>query len=277
MSSPADRTCVAMVGGGSMGGAIVEGIVSGVPDARVIVVDANEELAEKWRSRGDVEVLPLADAVSGATVVFLAVKPPQITEVLREAAPDIRPGTAVVSIAAGVPLSSLESCVGEDVAVVRAMPNTPVRVGRGAVGVAAGRGCTDETLEKVSALLGPVATVVTLPESSIDALTATSGSGPAYVFYLAEAMNKAAVDLGLDAATASTLVAETILGAGLLLAASPDDPAALRAAVTSKGGTTAAATRVFDERGLPDIVWSAMQACVDRAEEMVREQADVDR
>jgi len=257
-----------------MGGAIVEGIVSGVPGVDVVVVESNEELADKWRSRGDVMVAPLADAVRNADAVFLAVKPHQITDVLREAAGSLKPDCIVVSIAAGVPVELLESVAPVGTAVVRAMPNTPVRIGRGVVGLSAGAACSPEQLDQVAALFTPVSTVVTIPESLIDALTATSGSGPAYLFYLAESMTKAAVELGLDQPTASTLVSQTLLGAAELLAQSPDDPAGLRAAVTSKGGTTAAATNVFDENGLPFIVRAAMRAASDRAEEMAREQAD---
>jgi pyrroline-5-carboxylate reductase len=263
-----------MIGGGAMGGAIVEGIVSGVSGVDVVVVEANKELADRWRSRGDVEVAPLADAVRAADVVFLAVKPHQITDVLREAGGSLKPNCTVVSIAAGVSLELLESVAPSGTSVIRAMPNTPVRIGRGVVGLSAGAGCSPEQLEQVSALLEPVSTVVTIPESLIDALTATSGSGPAYVFYLAESMTRAAVKLGLDHETASTLVSQTLLGAAELLAQSPGDPAGFRAAVTSKGGTTAAATAVFDERDLPSIVEAAMRAASDRAEEMAREQAD---
>ena len=265
---------VAMIGGGAMGGAIVEGILTGVPEVDVVIVEANDERADEWRQRGDVEVASLTDAVRDADAVFLAVKPHQITDVFRQAAESIKHGCAVVSIAAGVPLELLESIAPTGAAVVRAMPNTPVRVGRGVVGLCAGAKCSPEQLDQVAALLAPVSTVVTIPESLIDALTATSGSGPAYVFYLAESMTKGAVELGLDPDTAALLVSETISGAAELLAASPGDPAGLRAAVTSKGGTTAAATSVFDQRGLPSIVEAAMRAASDRGQEMSREQAD---
>ena len=206
-----------MVGGGAMGGAIVEGILGGVPDAQVTVVEANDERAEMWRRRGDVRVADLTEAVSDADVIFLAVKPDQITDVLGQAAGSVNPSGVVVSIAAGVPVAVLERHAPDGVAVARAMPNTPVRVGRGVVGLVAGTTCSAEQLQEVVRLLDPVSTVIVMDEALIDSLTATSGSGPAYVFYLAESMMKAAVDLGLDRSTASTLVAETIAGSALLL------------------------------------------------------------
>jgi pyrroline-5-carboxylate reductase len=153
------------------------------------------------------------------------------------------------------------------------MPNTPVRVGRGVVGLVAGTRCSAEQLQQVVRLLDPVSTVIVMDESLIDSLTATSGSGPAYVFYLAESMMKAAMDLGLDRSTASTLVAETIAGSALLLASEPDDPAALRAAVTSPGGTTAAAIGVFDSEGLARTIEDGMRAAHGRAGEMSAERA----
>ena len=263
-----------MVGGGAMGGAIVEGILAGVPDAQVTVVEANDERAEIWRRRGDVRVAGLTEAVSDADVIFLAVKPDQITDVLGQAAESVNPSGVVVSIAAGVPIAVLERHAPDGVAVARAMPNTPVRVGRGVVGLVAGTTCSAEQLQQVVRLLDPVSTVIVMDEALIDSLTATSGSGPAYVFYLAESMMKAAMDLGLDRSTASTLVAETIAGSALLLASEPDDPAALRAAVTSPGGTTAAAIGVFDSEGLARTIENGMRAAHGRAGEMSAERAD---
>ena len=263
-----------MVGGGAMGGAIVEGILGGVPDSQVTVVEANDDRAEMWRRRGDVRVADLTEAVSDADVIFLAVKPDQITGVLGQAAESVNPSGVVVSIAAGVPLAVLERHAPDGVAVARAMPNTPVRVGRGVVGLVAGTTCLAEQLQQVVRLLDPVSTVIVMDESLIDSLTATSGSGPAYVFYLAESMMKAAMDLGLDRSTASTLVAETIAGSALLLASEPDDPAALRAAVTSPGGTTAAAISVFDSEGLAGTIENGMRAAHGRAGEMSAERAD---
>ncbi|MCH1405365.1 MAG: prephenate dehydrogenase/arogenate dehydrogenase family protein, partial [Candidatus Nanopelagicales bacterium] len=144
---------VAMVGGGAMGGAIVEGILGGVPDAQVTVVEANDERAEMWRRRGDVRVADLTEAVSDADVIFLAVKPDQITDVLGQAAESVNPSAVVVSIAAGVPVAVLERHAPHGVAVARAMPNTPVRVGRGVVGLVAGTTCSAEQLQQVVRLL----------------------------------------------------------------------------------------------------------------------------
>ena len=208
------------------------------------------------------------EAVAGASVVFLAVKPDQIESVVRQAAQTINPSAIVVSVAAGVPLAKVTSWLPSGFAVIRTMPNTPMQVGRGVVAVSAGIGCNDSQLALVAAMFEPMAAVISIEEDLLDAVTATSGSGPAYVFYLAEAMQRGAQELGLPEDAAATLVAETIAGAGELLVRSPGKAGDLRSSVTSKGGTTAAACAVFDTNRVRDVVLDAMVAARDRAREL---------
>jgi len=161
--------------------------------------------------------------------------------------------------------------LGDRRAVIRTMPNTPTRIGRGVIGLAAGPGCAPEQVSLVKRLLEKVAVVFELPEEQLDALTATSGSGPAYVFYLAEAMRRGAEELGLPTQMAGELVAETLAGAAELLRREPMDAQTLRESVTSKGGTTAAALAVFDAADMRHTIAQAMRANSDRAREMADE------
>lgn len=269
-----DSIKVVMVGGGVMGGAIVEGLLGTSIDGReidVTVVESDPQRAQNWRARARVQVAELADAARGADVVFLAVKPHQVADVLAELSGSLEPAAAVVSIAAGIPLDVMQAYLAPESAVVRVMPNTPTRIGKGVMGMTPGPGCTPEQVSMIKALVDSVATVVEVPEELQDALTATSGSGPAYVFYLAEAMRAGAQELGLDDDIAITLVAQTIAGAAELLLQDPGSARELRDSVTSKGGTTAKATAVFDDSDLVGIVTRAMTAARDRAREMADE------
>jgi pyrroline-5-carboxylate reductase len=264
---------ITMVGGGVMGGAILEGFLDSTIDAHPVevrVVEADPDRARSWHERG-VEVAPLTDAASGADVVFLAVKPYQIVGVLKDLAPLLAPGAVVASIAAGITLATLQAHLDSGTAVIRTMPNTPTRIGQGVIGMAPGESCSLEQATLVRHLLEPVAFVIEIPESKIDALTATSGSGPAYVFYLAEVMQRGAEELGLPAAMAAQLVSATISGAARLLSAEPENAAGLRQSVTSKGGATEASIAVFEDEGLPEIIARGMQANVRRAREMADE------
>jgi pyrroline-5-carboxylate reductase len=269
-----DPLRIAMVGGGVMGSAIVEGMLEAHPGDRpldICIVETDAQRAQAWREHGGVEVAGVAEAASDAHVIFLAVKPYQILGVLKDIAPILAPEAVVVSIAAGITVDTMQANLDPSTAVIRTMPNTATRIGQGVIGLVAGPGCSLEQVTLVRHLLEPVAFVVEVPESKIDALTATSGSGPAYVFYLAEAMQRGAEDLGLPAAMAAQLVSETISGAAKLLSAEPDNAAGLRESVTSKGGATEASVAVFEDEDLRGIIARGMQANVRRAREMADE------
>jgi pyrroline-5-carboxylate reductase len=176
--------------------------------------------------------------------------------------------TRVLSIAAGVSIASLEAAAGQGVAVVRAMPNTAALVGAGAAAMSGGTSADADVLDWAEAILGAVGLVVRVPESSLDAVTGLSGSGPAYVFLVAEALTDAGVLQGLDRATSDALVRQTLLGAARLLAEGSEGPEALRAAVTSPAGTTAAGLRVLEQHAVRAALIDAVAAAAERSREL---------
>jgi pyrroline-5-carboxylate reductase len=262
---------VVLIGAGNMGGAMLSGwLKSGVPGSAVVVVDPGPSPA-MLATIADAGASHVTAAPAGlkAGVLFLAVKPQVMEAVLPAVKSVVGPQTVVVSVAAGKTLAFLEKHLGE-AAMVRAMPNTPAMVGRGVTGAYANARVSAEQRDGVNALLrvsGPVEWVPS--ESDIDSVTALSGSGPAYVFYLVECMAEAGRKLGLQADLAMRLARETVAGAGELLHQSPDDAARLRQNVTSPGGTTAAALSVLmAEDGMQPLFDEALAAARKRAEEL---------
>jgi pyrroline-5-carboxylate reductase len=254
-----------IVGGGRMGEALLGGLLAaGRPAVDLAVVEPvasrRAELVERF---GGVAVSAEPAAADGAVI---AVKPPDVPAATSAA---VAVGARrVLSIAAGVPLAAIEAAAGPGVAAVRAMPNTPALVGAGAAAIAGGSSATSEDLDWAEAILGAVGTVVRVPEASLDAVTGLSGSGPAYVFLVAEALMDAGVLAGLPRPTADALVRQTVLGAARLLAETDDDPAALRAAVTSPGGTTAAGVRELERHGVRSALLEAVAAATARSREL---------
>ncbi|MBY5789299.1 pyrroline-5-carboxylate reductase [Rhizobium leguminosarum bv. viciae] len=262
---------VVLIGAGNMGGAMLSGwLKSGVPGSSVIVVDPGPSPAmlSTINEAGATHLTALPTDLK-ASVLFLAVKPQVMETVLPAVKSAVGPDTVVVSVAAGKTLGFLEKHLGK-AAMVRAMPNTPAMVGRGVTGAFANSGVSDPQRERVHALLhvsGPVEWVPA--EADIDAVTALSGSGPAYVFYLVECMAEAGRKLGLQADLAMRLARETVAGAGELMHQSPDDASRLRENVTSPGGTTAAALAVLmAEDGMQPLFDAALAAARKRAEEL---------
>ncbi|PDS60319.1 pyrroline-5-carboxylate reductase [Rhizobium anhuiense] len=262
---------VLLIGAGNMGGAMLSAwLKSGVPGSAVIVVDPGPSPAmlATINEAGATHVTALPADLK-ASVLFLAVKPQVMETVLPTVKSAIGPDTVVVSVAAGKTLGFLEKHLGK-AAMVRAMPNTPAMVGRGVTGAFANSGVSDQQRERVHSLLrvsGPVEWVPA--EADIDAVTALSGSGPAYVFYLVECMAEAGRKLGLQADLAMRLARETVAGAGELLHQSPDGASRLRENVTSPGGTTAAALAVLmAEDGMQPLFDAALAAARKRAEEL---------
>lgn len=267
---------VAILGAGSMGGAILSGLLSPkvTVEGGVRVTNRTESKAAALRTNGvtslSAEVDPQANmtAVNGARIVLLGVKPAMIPDVLREIADSLEPDAIIVSVAAGVTTATMEALVPDNVGVLRAMPNTPATVGRGVTGVCAGSRSTDEQLELVSALFETVGTVVVVPESKIDALSTISGSGPAYVFLLIEELIKTAITMGFTLDDASTMVTNTFLGASELLAASGKSPSELRLQVTSPNGTTEQAVAELQKADLAAVFDRATAAALTRAKEL---------
>jgi len=191
--------------------------------------------------------------------------------VLGDIGPVLHPRQLVLSIAAGIPSGLIETFFTAHVPVVRVMPNTPALVGAGAAGVAAGRWAKPAHLKTAEQILSTVGLVVRVPEEAMDAVTAVSGSGPAYVFYVAEAMKEAALGLGLPPATADALVRQTILGAGRLLSSSAEEPQELRRRVTSPGGTTEAALGILEDGQLKSLFAKALTRAAERSKELSQE------
>lgn len=264
---------IAMLGAGSMGRAILSGLLApGVQVAGIRVT--NRSAARAASLAGEPGVTAYATetradanrlAVEGAQVVLVAVKPAMVRDLLAEIGDSLAPGTVVVSVAAGVTAATMESLLPDSVSVVRAMPNTPAVIGKAVTGVSAGSRTEPEDLSVVRSLFETVGEVVEVPESQLDALSTISGSGPAYVFLLIEALTEAAVQKGFTPAQAATLVNGTFLGAAELLVSSGEDPAELRRRVTSPNGTTERAIAVLAEADLPALFARATDAALARA------------
>ncbi|MFD5276256.1 pyrroline-5-carboxylate reductase [Pseudarthrobacter sp. NPDC058362] len=271
---------IAFLGCGSMNEAILAGLVEAGTDPADIVATVRRaeraaELAERHHGitaiAGEEEPDNNRQATKGSAVVVLGVKPVGIVDLAREISSSLSPDTVVVSVAAAVSIAQLEAALPAGQPVIRSMPNTPAKLGRGVVSVSPGTNCSPEQLQTVKEILKGAGTVVEVPEEQVDALSAISGSGPAYAFYLAEAMAAAGVELGLDAELSLLLARETVAGAGFMLAEPGADPAALRKAVTSPNGTTERAIATFDEQGIPAIIAAGARAAADRAAQITRQ------
>ncbi len=261
-------TRIAVIGGGVMGEALIVGFQRRMtPQPIVVVAEKREDRAADLAGRLGVLLATPVDACAGADVVILVVKPQDVRGVVDEIAPSIDDQTLVISIAAGITTASIEAVVPQ-AHVVRAMPNTPARIESGVTGISPGASCPDEALTRARVLLGSVGAVVDVPEHLQDAVTAVSGSGPAYLFYLAEAMLEGARSVGLPDDVARTSVVQTLLGAARLLEVSHEAPSVLRANVTSPGGTTAAAVAVLDGHEVLASVREAIEAARDRSREL---------
>jgi pyrroline-5-carboxylate reductase len=262
-----------LIGAGNMGEAIVRGILgAGVLQADEILAadpDANRRklFEERLGIRTFVESGPVAEQ---APVVLLAVKPQVFDKALVPVASLLGPDSLLISICAGIATRHIEAMAATGTRVVRAMSNTPIVVGRGIVALSGGTNATEEDLGTAERLLGAAAEVLRVPEELMDAVTAVSGSGPAYFFYLVELLAAAGVEVGLSEEDAERLARVTFEGAARLLAESGEEPEALRAKVTSPGGTTEAAIRTFDALGFPKMVAAAVKAARDRGRELGR-------
>ena len=263
---------IAVIGGGNMGPALVRGLIAAGTDPGTIAIveseaDRRGELATMF---ADAPGLTVLDQVPPAITAVIAVKPPVAVAAAVAAAE--QGAEVIVSVAAGITTTAYDDALDDvrrrhRVAVVRSMPNTPALVGAAMTAICAGRTATEADLAVAEGILGAVGRCVRLPESDFDAVTAVTGSGPAYVMLLAESLSAAAVDVGLEAAVAEEMVTQLLVGSAALLAAR-GNPAALRDMVTSPGGTTAAALAVFEAEGLRETVLEAVRAAARRSREL---------
>jgi pyrroline-5-carboxylate reductase len=265
-------SCIAFIGGGNMASALIGGLrAAGKPAADILVVEPHAPQREQLRQRHGVEALAAADArLAAADTVVWAVKPQAFAEAARPCAAHVG-GALQVSVMAGVRAAAIAAAVGRpaDARVVRVMPNTPALIGRGIAALWAGPGVDASARAAVQALLQPTGATLWLQhETDLDAVTALSGSGPAYVFYFLEAMMQAAAEMGLSAEHGRQLALATFEGATALAAASAEPPQALRAQVTSPGGTTHAAITSLDAAGAQAAFVRALHAARQRAREL---------
>lgn len=262
---------ITFIGAGNMTEAIVAGIVNEqvIEPADVIVTDISQARLTHFTTKYDVSISDdNGYPVSLSDVVVLAVKPQIFPEVWPEIEAALKSDALVISIMAGI--SSEKIADGKPIRVVRVMPNTPSLIGEGAAGIAAGALATDADLQCAQKLLGAVGATVFVKETEIDAVTALSGSGPAYVFYLLESMIEGATQMGLEKGISRELALATVIGAAKLMQESGEEAAALRKKVTSKGGTTAAALETMEEHGVKKSIITAMQAAQTRSMEIAK-------
>ena len=262
---------VSFIGGGNMARSLVAGLIkAGTPAQAIEVVEPQQPLRQALEQQYGVQVSPsVAQASLQAGSWVLAVKPQVMAAVCAELAPRVGAQQLVISIAAGLGSSSLQQWLGEQARVVRAMPNTPALLGAGMTGLYAGSNVGRPQRDAAQQILQSAGQVRWIDDETLmDAVTAVSGSGPAYLFAIAEAMEAAAIAQGLDAGSAHQLVVQTIVGAGRMLAESGQSPGQLRQAVTSPNGTTQAGLEALQRGGLDELFASAIAAATRRGREL---------
>lgn len=264
---------VAVIGGGVMGGTIITAIrVAGWPTHAITVSEKDSgRAAALEETHGITAASSIAHAVEGAEVIVVAVKPQDTAAALEEIAQAYKPGALVMTVAAGLTTDFYERRLPDGAPVVRCMPNTPAIVARGATAIAAGSHANSQHLGTAEAMLRATGLVVTVGEADLDAVTAVSGSGPAYFYAVVEALAEAGVAQGLDRTLATQLAAQTFVGGAQLLMESGDSPQTLRRRVSSPGGTTIAALEAMQEAGLADVIKAGADAAAGRSKELAEE------
>ncbi|GAB2589926.1 pyrroline-5-carboxylate reductase [Microlunatus antarcticus] len=261
------RSRLALLGAGVMGETVLSGLVrAGWDPTDLVATDRRPERVAELEAAYGITMTTNVDAVAGASTVVLVVKPQDMRGLLSEIAPTLDAEALVVSLAAGVDTATLEAGLPAGQPVVRVMANTPAQVDEGMAAVAAGSSATPDHLERVRDILSATGRVEVVPEGYLDAVTAISGSGPAYLFFVVEAMIEAGVHLGLPRDLSTELVVQTMLGSAKLLRESGEHPTVLRERVTSPGGTTAAALRELEDHKVRAAFLSAMEAARDRSQ-----------
>ena len=260
---------VAILGAGVMGGTVVSGLLrAGRSPDTLLISERRPERAGELRERYGVEVVSNVEAATRAATLVLVVKPQDMPDLLDEIAPVVRPDQLVVSLAAGITTAFVEARLPDGVAVVRVMPNTPALVDEGMAAISAGAHCDEAHLVEAEDLLRATGKVLRVPERQQDAVTAISGSGPAYLFFVVEAMIEAGVHLGLPRSTATELVVQTMVGSAMLLRETGEHPTVLRERVTSPGGTTAAAIRELEDHKVRAAFMTALDSAARRSREL---------
>lgn len=262
-----------ILGAGVMGETLLSGLVrAGRRVDHLLVGEKRGERARELEERYGVAVVSNVEAARKADTLAIVVKPQDMGELLAEIAGELRPGQLLVSLAAGITTSFIESLVPAGVAVVRVMPNTPALVDEGMAAISPGSHCDESHLAEAESLMASVGRVLRIPERQQDAVTAISGSGPAYLFFVIESMIEGGVHLGLPRATATELVVQTVVGSAKMIRETGEHPVVLREQVTSPGGTTAAALRELEVHKVRAAFLAAIEAARDRSRELAQGQ-----
>lgn len=267
---------LAIIGAGKIGEALLSGLLRGQaehpdgPSREIVVVEHYPERVSQLTERYGVRVVAVTEAAHLARTLLIAVKPQDIDALLDELASPVTAEHLIVSVAAGITTSRIERGLPAGPAVVRCMPNTPALVDEAMTAISAGSRAGEEHLARAEELLSAVGKVVRVPESQLDAVTALSGSGPAYFFFLVEAMIDAGILLGLPRALAAELIVQTLFGSAVMLRDSGEHPVRLREAVTSPGGTTISAIRELENHGVRAAFLAAIEAASNRSAELGR-------
>lgn len=262
---------IAIIGAGNMGEALIRGLLaaSAVPPSKLIASDVSverlETIVKKYGVRATTDN---SSAMRSAQVGILAIKPQEVGKALESFDGAMNADKLLISIAAGVTTTRIERELGFAARIVRVMPNSPAQIGAGAAAIARGAYATEDDLLTTEAVMGALGITVRTEERHLDAVTALSGSGPAYVFMVTEALIRSGIEVGLSETMSRTLAIQTVLGAARLMAESGEDPEILRHRVTSPGGTTAAALRVMDEGGMVEVFVRAIKAAAARSREL---------
>lgn len=260
---------IGVIGAGVMGEALIAALIrSGVNPGDISFAEKRDDRAAELTARYSIVHRDLSDVAAEASTILLVVKPQDMGTTLSELALHLNEDALLISFAAGKTIASITSGLGKSNPVIRVMPNTPALLGKGASGYSLGAGVTAPQRDFVATFLAATGKAIEVPESLQDAVTATSGSGPAYFFAFVEAMVEGSVALGLSREDATLLTIQTIVGAAALLESSGDSPTTLREKVTSPNGTTAAAIASFSASGLNEIVARAMAAAAKRSQEL---------
>ena len=267
-----DKT-IGFIGAGNMAEALIRGLIQGgvVPATRIVASGPrSERLDELHATYGIVTTTDNSELARGVEILVLAVKPQILERVVREVSSSLAPGVLVISIAAGIDSQTIESHLPSGARVVRVMPNTPALVRAAATAISRGRHATDADLVETRTIFDAVGITVTLDESQLDAVTGLSGSGPAYIFLILEALADAGVKVGLSRRNAQRLAAQTVMGSAKLLLDTDEHPGKLKDMVTSPGGTAIAGLHTLEEGGLRTTLMNAVETATKRARELGR-------
>jgi pyrroline-5-carboxylate reductase len=260
---------IAILGAGKMGEALISGLLrAGRSPADVLAVVRRAERGKQLHDSYGIAVVSAAEAAKAADTLVVTVKPQDMTVLLDQIAPHVPADRLIISVAAGIPTAVIERRLDADIPVVRVMSNTPVLVDEAMSVISAGRHAGEEHLRRAEDLLRPVGMVLRIPESQQDAATALSGSGPAYVYFLVEAMVDAGILLGIPRSTALEMVIQAVYGAATMLRDTGEHPVILREAVTSPGGTTINAIRELERHSVRAAFLAAIEAARDRGAEL---------